>query len=674
MRISAVFACMSAASSAGEEGGVQKVIQLLDNMADKGKAEMQDEQVKFARFSEFCKNTEKTTDTAIEKSTEQISELEAEISQLDARIGELGREVEQHSKEIDEWTAEKKQVEEDREKEHKEFLTAQKESAETIDAVDRMIISLKKTKTVEQGSFLLQLRSQKAIPSSARRAIEAFLADDPEDAQDFMQEQEGVPEAAAYESHSQGLIDMLDKLLDKFRSEKADLEKEEMNAQGHHDLVVMDLKASIKGGEKQKASKEQRSQEKAERLAAAKGELGDTQADLAEDEAYLAELQSECRMKHEAFADRQKLRKEELEALHEARDVLTSPEMSVDGKTARDQKFGLNQQAVSLVQLRSGATAPLKSQIVAFLESRAAKLNSPVLAQLVERARDDVFGKVKKMIKDMLQKLMEEAQEEAEHKGWCDTEMGTNKQTRDTKTQAVQQLNSEIEELETHIDKTSNEIGDLTVLVQELEEAMAKATADREEEKAKNAVTIQEAKEAQHAVEKATKVLRVFYEKAGKATALFQHRDIGAPETFDEPYTGMGGESGGVVGLLEVIFSDFKKLETETAAKEEQAEGEFQKFITESKKDARVNKKKIEHENRHLADSESKLTRRHEELASTTEELEAAERYYEKLRPSCVDEGVSYEERVSKRQDEIDSLKQALELLNGGVEFSGRSK
>ena len=45
----------------------------------------------------------------------------------------------------------------------------------------------------------------------------------------------------------------------------------------------------------------------------------------------------------------------------------------------------------------------------------------------------DPFKSVKKMIKDMVVKLMEEANEEAEHKGWCDTELSTNEQTRKQK-------------------------------------------------------------------------------------------------------------------------------------------------------------------------------------------------------------------------------------------------
>ena len=40
------------------------------------------------------------------------------------------------------------------------------------------------------------------------------------------------------------------------------------------------------------------------------------------------------------------------------------------------------------------------------------------------------------MIKDLIVRLMEEANEEAEHKGWCDTELSTNEQTRKEKTEA----------------------------------------------------------------------------------------------------------------------------------------------------------------------------------------------------------------------------------------------
>merc|ERR1719298_219065 len=177
------------------------------------------------------------------------------------------------------------------------------------------------------------------------------------------------------------------------------------------------------------------------------------------------------------------------------------------------------------------------------------------------RAADDPFKKVKKMIKDLIVRLMEEANEEAEHKGWCDTELSTNQQTRKEKTEAVETLHAEIDQLEASIAKLTEDIKDLTQAVAELDAAMAKATKLRQEEKAKNTETISDAGEAQTAVAQALTVLKEFYAKAGEATAFLQQK--AEPEIFDSPYKGMQSENGGVVGMLEVIESDFARLESD---------------------------------------------------------------------------------------------------------------
>ena len=50
----------------------------------------------------------------------------------------------------------------------------------------------------------------------------------------------------------------------------------------------------------------------------------------------------------------------------------------------------------------------------------------------------------------------------------------------------------------------------------------------------------------------------------------------------------------------------------------------------------------------------------------TQRELQAAMDYYDKLKPSCIETGVSHEERAARRQEEIESLQEALKILNGG--------
>ena len=47
----------------------------------------------------------------------------------------------------------------------------------------------------------------------------------------------------------------------------------------------------------------------------------------------------------------------------------------------------------------------------------------------------------------------------------------------------------------------------------------------------------------------------------------------------------------------------------------------------------------------------------------TREELDAAIAYHEKLEPSCVDSGINYEDRVKLREQEMQSLQEALKIF-----------
>merc|ERR1712190_441753 len=268
------------------------------------------------------------------------------------------------------------------------------------------------------------------------------------------------------------------------------------------------------------------------------------------------------------------------------------------------------------------------------------------------------------MIKDLIVRLMEEANEEAEHKGWCDTELATNEKTRKEKTEAVETLHAEIDSLEASIAKLTADITELTKGVAQLDKAMAEQTSIRQSEKAENELTIKDSQEAQTAVAQALTVLKEFYAKAGDATALMQQQPE-SPEIFDSPYKGMQSENGGVVGMLEVIESDFARLEAETTAAEATAQKEYDEFMTDSKVNKAAKVKDIEHKTAKKQDETQALTVKREDLEGTQKELDAALAYFDKLKPSCVDAGVSYEDRVARRQEEIESLQEALKILNG---------
>jgi len=307
--------------------------------------------------------------------------------------------------------------------------------------------------------------------------------------------------------------------------------------------------------------------------------------------------------------------------------------------------------------------------VAAFLNDQANKLHSRILSSIAMRVENthgaDPFKKIKLLIEELITRLMEEAQAEAEHKAWCDKEMATNAHTRKEKSAAVDTLTATIDELNASMAKLTEELAALKTAVDEIDAAVAKATALREKEKEENTQAIKDAQEGAAAVKEALKVLKDFYAKAAKATSLSQ-KGKRQPEIFDEkPYKGMGGDSGGVVGMLEVIESDFARLESDTKAAEATAQKEYDEFMTDSKVDKSEKSTDIEHKTAKKQDESQALTTKNEDLEGTQKELDAALAYFDKLKPSCVDSGVSYEDRVARRKEEIESLQEALKILNG---------
>merc|ERR1719454_1758280 len=438
------------------------------------------------------------------------------------------------------------------------------------------------------------------------------------------------------------------------------LEKEEMNARHAFEMLMQDLKAQIEQATQDRDEKAATKAKKLQAKADAEGDLQDTITTRDADAKYLADLTATCEQKASDFESRQQLRAEEIEAIEKAIEIISSA--AVSGNAEKHLPTLLQSKTTSLAQLRADARSPVQQRAAEYLHIRSKQLNSRVLSALATRVARDPFTKVKKMIKDLIARLMEEAGAEANHKTWCDTELATNEQTRKEKTAAVETIHAEIDELEAAIAKLTNEIAELTEAIAALDAAMAKATEIRAAEKAKNTETIADSQEANAAVAQAVTVLKEFYAKAGEATALVQQP---IPEIFTSPYKGMQAENGGVIGMLEVIASDFTRLEAETKAAEETAQKEYDHFMADSEEDKAAKEKDIEVKTMKRQDEEQALVVSKEDLEGTQKELEASLAYFDKLKPSCVDAGVSYEDRVARRKEEIESLQQALEILNG---------
>jgi len=264
-------------------------------------------------------------------------------------------------------------------------------------------------------------------------------------------------------------------------------------------------------------------------------------------------------------------------------------------------------------------------------------------------------------------KLMEEANAEADQHAYCETELATNKQTREIKSGEVEELTAELESQNSLLEKLTTEIAQLSDEVAEIKGQQNTATGIRMAEKKTNAATVADAKVAQAAVEKATTVLKEFYSAHGASSAFVQdaaglQQQMKQAASLD-PYKGQQAGSGGILGMLEVILSDFARLETETEQTENSAASTYETFMNESNEDVAVKETEIEHKSNKKDTCTETISDLSKNLKLTQTELDKALDYYDKLKAQCVDIKVSYEERVSMREEEIQSLQEALKVL-----------
>jgi len=675
----ALLATASAFKGETKVTPVEKVLELMQKMMAEGTAALQDEKVKFAAFNQWCTDETKNKQEEIATANDKIEFLKAEIFKMETLIKDLTARIEELEEDVARWKKDQKSAMAVREKETFDYQATLTDYDESLAAIDGAIGVLQK-RSADVPQALLQVRQLRRVPEHVRSALDVFLKGTGHSAALVQAQQPNVeatdaqmpddqlfyaaPEANAYEFQSGGIIEMLEKLKDQFEKQKYDLEKDELNARHGFDAIMQQLTDNIENAEHEIAKKTADRAATVEAKAKAEGDLAQTIADRDEDQKYLDEMTALCDQKKKDFESRSALRTEELEVIKKAMEIISSE--SVKGTGEKHLPTLVQQESArSFAQLRSFSRSPEQRRVAAFLAQRAKLIGSRTLEMISLRVEEDPFKKVKKMIKDLVYKLMEEAREEAEHKGWCDTELVTNQQTRQKKAAEVAELTQQIEDLTAEIAALTQDIEDLTAAIAELDAAMAKATADREASKAKNTETIAEAKEAQEAVESAMAILKEFYAKASEATALTQGPADDAPETFGAPYKGMQTKGGGIMDFLEVILSDFARLQSETETAEAMEQEEYEKYMHECNKDKALKENEIQHKEERKTMCETDLARAKEELAEAQAALDAAVAYYEKLKPTCVDSGITYEERVKQREEEIQSLKEALAMLEG---------
>jgi len=659
-----------AAASAAAVSPIEKVITLVEGLKKEVEDEGAAEASTYGKFACFCKDTTLKKSNSVKKGNDNIIDQSADIETKTAErsddITELGeRKVDNEKKntELDETTSRCT-------KEKAEYDAEAADLNKAISSLNKAIKSMSDSRPAS----LLAIRSVVESVSTSTAMTKASKSTQQRVAA-FMQE----PGLDKYGFHSNDIIDLCESLLKDFKGSKTDLDTEYDKA----DKACVSTKKSLRA--EIKANKDAMNL-LSKAIARLKGEIAKhredlviAKADLEDDELYLKDLTARCEDRANDFDQRTSMRSSELTALKAALKIISGGVKTADD--AANERAFLQSPKVSFLQealvkqhskqsLRGLATNSLeleakKGRALDVLRSEGRRIGSITIAALTVRVAADPFKKVQGLIQKLIERLLAESAAEATKKGFCDEALAAARQDRDNRFVEANDLSREISALESKEDELTEEIKTLGKDIKDQTDQLKEETTDRTVEKKENAATLKAAKEGLVAVTDALRVLKSFYSSAAKASFIQASPvDVDSPGAASGSYKGKQGGMKAVFGLLEVIQSDFDRTVRTTEKSEAQAHSDYTKSMQALKSSTAGKETKKELDEQDLETTKTTLEEKYADLQSNMDLTDTALQELEKLKPTCIDTGMSYKERVQKREDEMAALKKALCILD----------
>jgi len=627
---------------------VQKVVELLDGLKAKVAGDLSAEEKMMGEYSTWCDEESNEKEDAITSGKRTINDLAASIQSADARISELSTEVEELAGKIS--TAEKDLAAATgiREDENAAFMSTESELTGTVDTLSRATVVLGRGQTFLQSDKSkedlnklaagLQAIVQASWVNSAQKSVVQSLLQTQDGDEDLDLQPQAT--AAAFTSQGGGILDTLKDMQEKAESSLSSARKTEMEQQHAYAMLKQSLETELSTMKKRMSAASTEKSETEEAKNTAEEKKAATEKTVAADTKYLEELKQSCAAKAQEWDERQKTAAEEMATIEKAKSILT------EGVKAF---------------LQVGATTHTKhddarrNQAVAVLRKLARGSHVYALSQLAAAATSDTFGKVKGLIEAMIDRLTKEAAQEADAKAFCDTE--------NSKSKAKQaDLMAKLDKHAVRIEKATAGIDELKVKTKQLQEEIAKmdatqaeATALRNEEHEAYLKASSDYKESATAVANAMQVLQDYY-ASGSFVQTSQAPEFGGAKT---------DVAGTIVSMLEVAESDFSRLLAESEAEETAAKAAFDKLVQDNAVARAASTTEVKGNEDEVKQLQTALLNYKDDHATTGKELDSVLKYLDELKPQCETKVMSYAERKAKREQEIEGLKEALNILEG---------
>jgi uncharacterized coiled-coil DUF342 family protein len=701
----------SAESDHQEMKPVEKVIGLIEKLQAETEQEGVEEAAGYDKFACFCKKQAEVKLKSIADAEASLAKLSAKIKKRSSEITQMDSSVQDSNKEIKKLKKECEEEAKVRSDDHHEFTIKKNDIVQAIAGTEGAIEMMEASKAasflqmkpvaskvskviataIERDAFHPKTKKQAAL-LTALMELDDKVDQDPAQAK--------MDAAMGSKFHSNEIIESLMSILKDFKVQKNEIETSEADKKHTFDMAQASRMNQLKSFEDQVARSEEIIASKEEDKNQCEKDKASTEADKEADETFLEELVKECEKTAESYDARSKSRSKEMAALAEALTILKGKVAETYGANKKLNLLSTedgNRDDVSklanaeghwvwepdFLQVESDSRLAgvdaTTSKVVKYLSKKAKSLQSASLSTLMLKIKADHFVKVRTMIKDLIGKLEADAEAEQDQKGWCDEEMEKATSKRDENIGAMEGDLASITKTSANIDQLDREIAKLEVEIADLYKALNEATDLRKAEKATNEKTISDATAGLNAVKAAIKVLKDFYDSSLIQTSAkvgykppkgdADGNTVGdlAPDTgfsADEGNKGGKDAATGILGLMAVIQSNFEGTIEATEGYEKEAAKEFDTFKSDSEGDIDEKKSAVEEKSGSHKTAKADLVDYKDDLKNHGDLKKEALDELAKLKPACVGTGMDYAERVARREQEIESLKNAYMIFD----------
>jgi DNA repair exonuclease SbcCD ATPase subunit len=644
-----IASALNISSDADKNRPVSKVITLLKDMQKQLAKEGEADQEIYDKLACWCTTNDKEKTKAIEEAEQRIADLTASIEENTAKSAQLSTEIKNLEKEVAANQAALDKATALRQKQLAEFNGEEKDLLQSIGALKSAVTVLSK-----HHPSLLQAESEGLI--NAAVAVQHVMSRHSD-----VVEQVATPsqsallkafvQAPAYAPQSGEIFGILKNMQETFEANLSASQKEEMENQKAYEDLKAAKEAEIKAGQNQIDTKTDELAATDEKLANDKQDIEDTRNSLSADEKFLMDLKEKCQQTDQEFEARQKTRNEEIAAVGEALNFLSS-----------DDAHDLFTRTFNFVQVSAKDTKK-RAQASAVLEKAAKSLNKPQLATIAQSVRLDAFTKVKKAIDDMVTALLKEKEDEIKHRDYCVANFHENEKDTTEAERNKDDLLAKIDELTARIESLAAAIKDLEDQIAEAQVQLKRAGEDREKQNMEFQATVQDQRATVKLLNGALNALKGFYEKKKGTGFIQQPAGPPPPAGFNSYENNAGG--GGVIAMITQIINDAKAMEAEAIHDETDAQAAYESFVQETNNSITVKKKDIVSKQGAKSTAEGDKSQAETDLASTETELEQLGNEKADLHKACDFTMKNFDIRQEGRDQEVEALRQAKAILSG---------